>query len=223
MNRFTFLRQRALPVRDAALRRRSGDAVEEPRRRFASSTHGCVGIATESCGSLRLMLDCDIVCVAMRLAGARARGLRIIALVAVLGACAEPDTPEEQVRALVSAVQTAANESDVGTLRSFVAASYRDSRGNTKDEIDRMIGLQLLRGRPYVLLRLRDLSIDDAMHAEIQMLAGMARVPVGGFDELRKAAADIYVFDLTLLDEGGGEWRVISAQWRFAGPDDLMW
>jgi hypothetical protein len=180
-------------------------------------------MATESCGSLRLVLDCDTVCVAMRLTGARARGLRIIALVVVLGACAEPDTPEEQVRALMSAVQTAANESDVGTLRSFVAATYRDSRGNTKDEIDRMIGLQILRGRPYVLLRVQDLTVDDATHAEIHVLAGMARVPVGGFDELRKAAADIYVFNLTLLDEGKGKWRVTSAQWRFAGPDDLAW
>ena len=41
-------------------------------------------------------------------------------------------------------------------------------------------------------------------------------------DELRTVRADVYRFDLELLDEGGGEWRLISGDWRPAGLDDFL-
>ncbi len=158
----------------------------------------------------------------MQLTSAWTRACTIAAVAAALWSCGEDaSTPEDRLRAFVDAVQAAANESDIDALRGSVSASYTDSRGNDKAQIDRMIGLQILRGRPYVLLRVQDLALTDPSHAELRVLAGMARVPVGGFEELRKAAADVYVFDLTVADEGTGEWRVTSASWRFAGPDDL--
>jgi hypothetical protein len=143
------------------------------------------------------------------------------AALAALLACGSGDSPEQQIRALVSSAQTAANEQDAGALRELVAESYTDMRGLKKADIDRMIGLHLLRGRPYVLAHVQELALLEDGRAQVSVLAGMARVPVGGFDELRRTSADVFVFDLDLLDAGDGTWQVASARWRLARPDDL--
>jgi hypothetical protein len=145
-----------------------------------------------------------------------------LALVAALGCGGGDPSPQEQIRAWVRSAQTAANEQDTAALRALVAESYADGRGLTKADIDGMIGLQMLRGRPYVLLRVQDLALDEAEDgAQVQVLAGMARVPAGGFEEMLRVSADLYVFDLELSRAGQDRWSVTSARWRLARAEDL--
>jgi hypothetical protein len=144
-----------------------------------------------------------------------------VLLAALLACSAEEESPEQQIRALVQSAQDSANAQDTGALQALVAESYADARGLTKADIDRTLALHMLRGRPYVLLRVQGLALRETGGAEVQVLAGMARVPVGGFEELRRVAADVYVFDLELAQRDPGVWSVTSARWRPALPADL--
>ena len=49
----------------------------------------------------------------------------------------------------------------------------------------------------------------------------MASVPVGVLPDLRNLSADVYRFELTLVDEDG-TWRVHRAAWAPATVKDLL-
>jgi hypothetical protein len=150
--------------------------------------------------------------------------MRLLALVlaALLAACGDDTSPEQQIRALVQTAQDAANEQDADALQELVAESYADPRGLTKADIDRTLALQMLRGgRPYVLLRVQELELGDPASAQLRVLAGLARVPVGGFEEMLRLSADVYVFELELANADASAWRVTSARWRPASAADL--
>jgi len=149
----------------------------------------------------------------------RVRVLLLVVLVA-LAACGDETSPEDQIRTLVATLQDAANDRDLDTLREAVADSYADPRGNTRRDIDRIVVSQMLRGQPYVLLRVQELAITEPDSASVTLLAGLARVPTGGFEEMRRASADIYVFDLELRS-ADDRWQVTSARWRPAQAEDL--
>ena len=142
------------------------------------------------------------------------------ALAAALACSGDDVSPEQQLRALVQSAQDAANAQDADALQALVAESYADERGFAKVDIDRTIALQLLRGRPYVLLRVQELALQESGGAQIKVLAGMARVPVGGFEEMRRLSADVYVFELDLA-QADDAWHVTAARWRPALPADL--
>ncbi len=148
-------------------------------------------------------------------------GLLAGSLVGSLAGCGDDTSPEQQIRDLVASAQQAANAHDAGALQDLVAESYSDPRGLTKADIDRTLALQMLRGRPYVLLRVQELALADPASAELTVLAGMARVPVGGFEEMLRLSADVYVFELALAHDDASDWRVTSARWRPASAADL--
>jgi len=140
---------------------------------------------------------------------------------ALIGCGGGASSPEEQLRALVQSAQEAANAQDTDALQALVSESYADERGLTKVDIDRTIALHMLRGRPYVLLWVQELALEEPDGAAVTVLAGMARVPIGGLEELRRVSADVYLFDLVLAHAGDGVWRVTSARWRPASTSDL--
>ena len=149
--------------------------------------------------------------------------LLVFALAAVLAGCGDDaTTPEQQLRALVQSAQDAANAQDTAGLQALVSESYADERGLAKADIDRTLALQMLRGRPYVLLRVQELAIEAPESARLEVLAGLARVPVGGFDEMLRLSADIYLFDLALTHADADGWLVTSARWRPASPADVQ-
>ena len=147
--------------------------------------------------------------------------LAALLLGGMLAGCGDETSPEQQIRALVAAAQEAANAQDTDALQELVDESYADPRGLTKTDIDRTLALQMLRGRPYVLLRVQELELGDSARAELRVLAGLARVPVGGFEEMLRTSADVYVFELEVASADGETWRVTSARWRPALPADL--
>ncbi len=148
--------------------------------------------------------------------------LAALLLGGMLAGCGDETSPEQQIRALVAAAQEAANAQDTDALQELVDESYADPRGLTKTDIDRTLALQMLRGRPYVLLRVQELELGaESARANLRVLGGLARVPVGGFEEMLRTSADVYVFELEVASADGETWRVTSARWRPALPADL--
>jgi len=136
-----------------------------------------------------------------------------LAAVLLAGACAEPSTPEAELRALVAEAEEAAERKARRALMNRVSAGYSDARGNDRADIDRLLRLIFLRQRSVGLLVDVD-SVDvfgeDA--AEMVLTVGMAATN----DRLLGFSADAYRFELELVKDGG-EWQVIGARWGEIG------
>src|SRR5688500_6157191 len=58
---------------------------------------------------------------------------------AILGTSCAADDPEAKIRALLAAAEAAAEDRDIGFFRDVLGESYRDARGNDREEMLRKL------------------------------------------------------------------------------------
>ena len=143
----------------------------------------------------------------------------LIVLALALGAlgCAEPESPEAQVRAVLAQIEAAAEAGDVGAFDDLISVQYADAYGHDKRALADFVRLHVLRhprGRE-VLLRVREVQLTGASSASVVLHAGFAGA---GQSQLH---ADAYAVDLDLALEDDA-WRVTWAQWKPAAPAELL-
>ena len=128
----------------------------------------------------------------------------------VLAAGCTPSDPEVEIRALLSGLARAAGERDAGFFADALGDSYRDTRGNDRDEALRvLLGHFIANQRIDVVSRIDEIALQGADAARAVVHAGMvgrrAGAPlVEGLD------ADLYRFELELVRDAG-DWRIIGA------------
>jgi len=145
-----------------------------------------------------------------------------LASLAILSACADPATPEDQIRTFFSEIERASRAKDVSVVKDAVSADYRDPHGRVQRDIHSIIAVQYLRQREiYLLTRIESLEFPSPGEANVVVLGAMAGTPIEGADSLRKIRADVYRFELQLRDESGS-WRVLSGDWRPAVLEDFF-
>lgn len=137
------------------------------------------------------------------------------ALAVVALACSsDAATPEDRVRAVFAAIETAAEERDVGALKDQVSDSYADARGNDKRAIGALAGMHLLRHESvHLLVRVRDVVFDSDGSAQAVVVVAMAGMPIPDAAAVPALRADLHRFDVELREEDG-TWRVSRAEWR---------
>jgi hypothetical protein len=136
-------------------------------------------------------------------------------LLGALGAaCKRRPALDQQARDLLGRLEQAAEEGDVEKIRALVAADFRGP-----DELARGPALLLLRARLRerpVHIHSRILSL-EVMQAEgrvqVELVAAMAALPIGGLDDIGRLEADIYRWKLGLV-VSEGELLVASASWE---------
>jgi hypothetical protein len=151
-----------------------------------------------------------------------ARELTLLALAALAAAllaasCAEPETPEARVRATLAALETAAEQGDVGAFADSISASYQDPYGHDKSRLGDYVRMHVLRhprGRE-VIVRVRSVQLTSETTASVMVHAGLAGAGDGSLH------ADAYALDLDLALEDDA-WRVTWAQWRPVAPAELL-
>jgi len=147
------------------------------------------------------------------------------ALVAALalGAChSRPDSPEEQIRALIAKAEKAAEQGDVATLKDIISERYSDPERGGKRAVVGVIGYYLLQHRSiHLLTQVHDIEFPEPGHAECTVFVGMAARPIEAIGELGALHADIYRIEFTAMQERRAEWKVTRADWRPAALDDL--
>jgi hypothetical protein len=153
----------------------------------------------------------------------RLLSLAFVALWVLPGCRCSRSSPEEQVRKTIDEVVRAAHERDLKRMVAAVSEQYSDAQGNKKSDIAGMVRVQfLLHPNLYLVAKLSSLECPEATQARVAMFAAMASVPGGGgVPDLRKLSADVYRFDLTMIDEDG-DWRVVRAAWAPATLQDLL-
>jgi hypothetical protein len=128
---------------------------------------------------------------------------------AVVAGCGTND-PEAEIRALLAAAEQAAEARDVGFFRDLVGAGYRDSRGQDRTELLRMLqGFFLANQRIEIVSRVDEVAFEGSDAARAVVHAGLLGQRSGA-DLLAGIDADLYRFELELVNDDG-EWRIIGA------------
>ena len=134
---------------------------------------------------------------------------------AVLATGCGANDPEAEIRALIAAAEEAAEARDVGFFSVALADDYRDARGNDRETMLRTLrGYFIANQRIEILSRVDEIVIEGDGSARAVVHAGMVgrRADAALIDGID---ADLYRFELTLVDDGG-EWRVFRADFRRA-------
>ena len=147
----------------------------------------------------------------------------LIALVLVASTCRRMHlSPEEQVRKAIEVVVNAVGERNIKPVAASVSEQYADRNGNDKKQIVSLVRMQfLLHPNLYLVTKITSVECPEPIQSHVVLYAAMASLPTSVQPDLRNLSADVYRFDITLVDENG-TWRVCSAAWAPATVKDLL-
>lgn len=142
----------------------------------------------------------------------RARSAAALVLV-LLAACSREPSPEDQIRAVIVAAEEGAEARELSAVMDLVSERYSDLRGQDKAGVRGVLrGYFLVNQSIHLLTRVESVQFPSEEVATARVTVGMLGRQDGGSGDW-SLAADVYEFDVRLLDEGG-EWRLQSADWR---------
>ncbi len=139
----------------------------------------------------------------------------------LLVACSAGVTPEQEIRALLLEAEIAAEERDVGDFSRLISPQYGDQYGHDKDELLRLLRLQMIRNQViYLWLQIAEINVISDASAEATVRVAMAGGPLQSFEDLARLGAELYRFELELVKESG-KWRIARAAWDHALETDF--
>ena len=142
----------------------------------------------------------------------------------VLSACdCEASSPEDQVRAVLAAAEDAAERNQFRALRALISVNYSDERGRDQQAMGQLLFLYVRRHRSvHVLTRVSSITFPEPTRAHVSLLVATAGQPIEAPEDLSRVSADLHRFELVLVDDDLGDWKVTSANWRRAQLPDFM-
>ena len=130
---------------------------------------------------------------------------------ALLTACSDGASPEQQVRAVIDSMEVAAEARDVGDLMEHLSDNYRDAQGQDRQQAALYArGYFISNQSVHLLTRIESLEFPAPDEARVKLQVGMAGR--GGETGSGGLSADLHDFDLVLVREGS-EWKVSYADW----------
>ena len=139
------------------------------------------------------------------------------ALGAMLAAGCTTSDSETEIRALLAEAAEAAEARDVGFFGDVIGDAYRDTRGNDRERLLLAIrGYFIANQRIDVASRIDEVVLEGADAARAVVHAGL--LGRAGANLSDGVNADLYRFDLELVNDGG-EWQIIGAKWARALGD----
>ncbi len=149
----------------------------------------------------------------------RAMGLTVavtgmLLAVAMLGACGEEASPEEQVRATIARAEEGAEARDLSAVMELVADGYADTRGQDKQSVHALMhGFFVVNQSVHLLMRVEDVEFPSDGIAEARVTVGMLGRQS---QEDWSFAADVYELDVRFVREDS-DWLLQSAEWQRPG------
>ena len=132
-------------------------------------------------------------------------------LAIALSACGGWSAPEEEIRALVDAAETAAEARDASDLKSLVADDYEDGEGRDASEVRTLLHAWLVAHPSSSLLtRIDSIELEGTELARVQITIGVLGRRAGS-DAAWDLATDVHRLDVRLARDDDGEWRAIRA------------
>lgn len=147
----------------------------------------------------------------------------LLALLVTSACNRKPDSPEEQVRAVLTSLEAAAREKDLRNLKDHVSERYSDEQRNNKQAVAQLLTYYFFQNRSiHVFTRIRDVTAETPSRVNASVLAALAGSPVNEASELADTNATLYHFDFTFSLEDGDEWKITGASWGPAELDDFF-
>jgi hypothetical protein len=150
----------------------------------------------------------------------RAAGL---ALWLTLTACGEDPVPaEERVRALIGLMEDSVEAGSIRQAADLLHSRYTDPRHNGRAAAMRTLFGVTRRHRDIHLFTLvRSIELSPRQDAATAVVfVAMTGVAVDSLEALISLKADLYRFELGLVEEDG-EWRILSSRWERVNPGSL--
>lgn len=152
----------------------------------------------------------------------RSRGLTL-AVFLLLAACAgEQPTPEERVRSVVAAMETAVEGGSMQQAAELLDSQYKDRwHTNRAMAIRSLLGLTRRHSNIHLFSVIKAVEVlpqGDAASALVYV--AMTGIPVESIDALVSLKADLFRFEIQ-LKEADGEWRIVSSEWERVDPGSL--
>ncbi|MEJ1298904.1 MAG: hypothetical protein RPU64_13955 [Candidatus Sedimenticola sp. (ex Thyasira tokunagai)] len=154
----------------------------------------------------------------------RKTGLTLLcfSLLMLAGCSEEKVSPEDEIRAMLSAGEVAVESRSVTESAAFVSEQYQDESGRHRKDIMRLLaGYFLTHQKIHLLVQVNRITLTDDARAEVTLFAAVAGRPESSLEQLVALRADLVRFDLKLEKEGS-EWLVHSSHWRRAQQSDFL-
>lgn len=143
--------------------------------------------------------------------------LIILLLVISLNGCNNSDlsSPEERVRAVLQAIELAAEERSLSKLMENISESYSDHKGHSKDDIRRLVQLHYIRNQNiHILSTVQSLSIEGNT-ATVELSTIMAATEEGVLNNDKRLRANSHNFSIVLIEDVSEQtWLVESVAWQ---------
>lgn len=140
----------------------------------------------------------------------------------VLKGCSAPAelSPEEQVRATISALEEAAEKRSLSAFMQHISPDYTDIEGRSWDDIQRMVQIQYIRNQNiHLFVDISQLEISGntaSVELSALMAARAADLATNKLaNTLKNLRANSHHFSVVLARQAtGADWQVISVVWR---------
>jgi len=137
----------------------------------------------------------------------------VLAAAGLFAACGPSTSPDQQVRAVISAAESAAEERNLSALMELVSPRYQDADGGSAVELSRTLrGYFLANQSVHLLARVESVEFPYQDMARVRLTVGTLGRRASAADDLR-LAADLHEVTLELQLERG-EWKVTRAEWQ---------
>ena len=138
----------------------------------------------------------------------------LLAASLVLGCFGGKATPEERIRAVIDALEAAAEARDVGALKPHISESYADGNGNDRRALLGLATAHFMRHQSvYLLVRVNGIELPAPGKATADAFVALAGQPIRNPAALPELHADLYRFTFALREEDG-DWLVTAADWH---------
>jgi hypothetical protein len=147
----------------------------------------------------------------------------LLFFILLLPGCSEDaDSAEAQIRGMLSSMETAIQERSLDNVKSLVSPDYKDEWHPDRRAALRSL-LVYFQGHTsiHLLTRVSDLVIsDDEKTATLVVFVGMAGKPIENADYLVALNADLFRFEVDLVNDGD-DWLVAGTSWQRVRPESF--
>lgn len=147
----------------------------------------------------------------------------LLVLCLTLAACSGDQlSAEDRVRALIDAMEQSIEAGSVRQAVKFLHADYKDSRHTGRQAAGRTLFGITRRHRDIHLFTLTKTVelMPQQDSAKAVVFVAMTGIPVESVEALISVKADLYRFELVLVEEEG-EWRILSSRWQRVDSRDF--
>lgn len=149
-------------------------------------------------------------------------GLASIAIFLFSACGKDAASPEEKIYQMMEQMESAIQERSLDRVKTMVSSGYTDEWHPSRAAALRSL-IFYFQGHQniHLLTRVTDLQIShDEKSANLVIYVGMAGKPIENADYLIALKADLFRFDVNLVNDGG-DWLVAGASWQRVRPESF--